>query len=154
VSGKGLSGAGLLHTREQFSLVANAPFEIVWPLLGADNERAWAPDWEPVFLWPEKAFDQEGMVFMIRQGTTNAVWVNTAFDRTARKIQYVYVIPDLVVTVITLRLTPDSRSTAIDVLYERTALAVAANENVQDMAARDRAAGKEWSRQINGHLSQ
>jgi hypothetical protein len=149
---KSSSGAALLHTREQFSLVANAPFEIAWPLFGADNERAWAPDWEPVFLWPEKTFDQEGMVFIIRHGTKDAVWVNTAFDPTARRIQYVYVIPDLVVTVITLRLTPDGHSTAVDVVYERTALAVAANKSVRDMAARDRAAGKEWSRQINSHL--
>jgi hypothetical protein len=144
----------LLHTREQFSLVANAPFDIAWPLFGADKERAWAPDWEPVFLWPEKAFDEEGMVFKVRHGEKSAVWVNTAFDRIARRIQYVYVIPDVVVTVITLRLTPDRHSTAVDVVYERTALADAANEIVKDMAARDRVAGKEWSQQINTHLSQ
>jgi hypothetical protein len=149
-----LSRLGLLHTREQFSLVANAPFEIAWPLFGADQERAWAPDWEPVFLWPEKAHDQEGMVFIVRQGETNAVWVNTAFDRAARRIQYVYVIPDVVVTVITLLLAPQRDSTAIDVVYERTALAVEANEIVKDMAARDHLAGGDWSRQINAHLSQ
>jgi hypothetical protein len=149
-----LSGIGLLHTREQFSLVANAPFEIAWPLFGADNERAWAPDWHPVFLWPEKALDQEGMVFMIRQGDKDAVWVNTAFDRMAGRIQYVYVIPDLVVTVITLKLSPGGHATNIEVIYERTALAAAANERVRSMADDDRCAGKEWSRQINGHLSQ
>lgn len=149
-----MSGLGLLHTREQFSLVANAPFEIAWPLFGADKERAWAPDWEPVFLWPEKAFDKEGMVFIIRQGAENAVWVNTVFDRTAKRIQYVYVIPDVVVTVITLVLTSRGDSTAIDVTYERTALAAAANEIVKDMAMRDRVAGTDWSRQINTHLDQ
>jgi hypothetical protein len=148
-----LSGLGLLHTREQFSLVANAPFEIAWPLFGADKERVWAPDWEPVFLWPEKAFDKEGMVFIIRQGARNAVWVNTAFDRTAKRIQYVYVIPDVVVTVITLLLTPDMDTTGVDVVYERTALVAAANEIVKDMAMRDRVAGTDWSRQINTHLS-
>jgi hypothetical protein len=149
-----LSGLGLLHTREQFSLVANAPVEIAWPLFGADKERAWAPDWEPVFLWPEKAFDKEGMVFIIRQGAEDAVWVNTVFDRTAKRIQYVYVIPDVVVTVITLLLTSHGDSTAIDVTYERTALAAAANEIVKDMAMRDRVAGTDWSRQINTHLGQ
>ena len=149
-----MSSPALLHTREQFSLVANAPFEIAWPLFGADNERVWAPDWEPVFLWPEAAFDQEGMVFMVRQGEKDAVWVNTAFDRTDRRIQYVYVIPDVVVTVITLRLTPGDHSTEIDVTYERTALAEAANESVRAMAARDCVAGKEWSQQINDYLSQ
>ena len=149
-----MSGSGLLHTREQFSLVANAPFEIAWPLFGADRERAWAPDWEPVFLWPEKAFDKEGMVFIIRQGTKNAVWVNTVFDPTAKRIQYVYIIPDVVVTVITLPLTPAMETTSIDVVYERTALVAAANEIVKDMAMRDRVAGSDWSRQINAHLSQ
>jgi hypothetical protein len=149
-----LSAPALLHTQEQFSLLANAPFEIAWPLFGAHKERAWAPDWEPVFLWPEKAFDQEGMVFTIRQAQKNAVWVNTAFDRIAKRIQYVYVIPDIVVTVITLQLLPDGPATNIDVVYERTALTEAANERVKDMAARDCVAGKEWSQQINAHLSQ
>jgi hypothetical protein len=148
-----MSAAALLHTREQFSLVANAPFPIAWPLFGANNERAWAPDWEPLFLWPEKAFDQEGMVFRVGHGQKTATWVNTAFDRMARRIQYVYVIPDVVVTVITLKLTPNRRSTTVDVVYERTALADAANEVVKDMAARDRIAGPDWSRQISGSLS-
>jgi hypothetical protein len=135
-------------------LIANAPFEIAWPLFGADKERAWAADWEPIFLWPQKAFDQEGMVFTVRQGEKNAVWVNTAFDPIGRRIQYVYVIPQVVVTVITLELMPDGHCTAVGVVYERTALAAAANDIVRDMAARDRVAGAEWSRQINAYLSQ
>jgi hypothetical protein len=149
-----LSSQALLHTREQFSLVANAPFEVAWPLFGADRERAWAPDWRPVFLWPEKAFDQEGMVFKIRHGDKNAVWVNTAFDRMSGRIQYVYVIPDVVVTLITLKLMPGGDSTTIDVVYERTALLAKANDIVKQMASRDRVADMEWSRQINSYLSQ
>jgi hypothetical protein len=148
-----LNSPSLLHTREQFSFVANAPFEVAWPLFGADKERAWAPDWQPVFLWPEKAFDQEGMVFEIRHGDQNAVWINTAFDHMAGRIQYVYVIPDVVATVITLKLMPVSDSTVIDVVYERTALLRAANDVVKQMAARDRVADMEWGRQINGYLS-
>ena len=149
-----MSCSGLLHTREKFSLVANAPFDIAWPLFGADKERAWAPDWEPDFLWPEKALDQEGMVFKIRLGDRHAVWVNTALDRMAGRIQYVYVIPDVVLTVITLRLAPNGGATAVEVFYERTALSSLANESVREMAARDASAGMEWSRLINGHLSQ
>jgi hypothetical protein len=94
------------------------------------------------------------MVFIIRQGEQEPVWANTAFDRMAGRIQYVYMIPQVVVTVITLMLIPDGRATHIEVNYERTALAVAANERVRNMAASDRCAGEEWSRQINGHLSQ
>jgi hypothetical protein len=51
-------------------------------------------------------------------------------------------------------LTSRGDSTAIDVTYERTALAAAANEIVKDMAMRDRVAGTDWSRQINTHLDQ
>lgn len=145
--------AAALHTREEFSVVANAPFEVAWPLFGADKERTWAADWDPVFLWPDKAFDQQGMVFKVRQGARSAVWVNTAFDRTARRIQYVYLIPDVVVTVITLNLMPDRRSTIVEVVYERTALSETANEIVKAMAAKDRLAGPEWSGQINRHLT-
>jgi uncharacterized membrane protein (UPF0127 family) len=149
-----MSSPAPLHTREQFSLVANAPFEIAWPLFGADQERAWAAGWNPVFVWPEKAVDQEGMVFEVQHGQKKAVWVNTAFDRMAKRIQYVYVIPDVVVTVITLKLTPQSGSTTVEVVYERTALGHAANETVRGMALSDRLAGEEWSRQINAYLSQ
>ncbi len=148
-----MSSPQLLHTREQFSLLARAPFDAAWPLFGADRERVWAPGWEPVFLWPpQMPFDREGMVFKTGRGAAGAVWVNTAFDRAAQRIQYVYMIPEVVVTLITLRFTAENRTTVIDVTYERTALAVAANDAVRDMAAVDRAAGEEWSRQIEHHL--
>jgi hypothetical protein len=143
-----------LHTRERFEFVANAPLQIAWPLFGAHKERHWAPGWDPIFLWPAQAGDQEGMVFKVKQGGNTAVWVNTDFDRTANRIQYVYVIPGVVVTVITLRLAPQGQSTGVEVIYERTALANTANELVGQMAAHDRAAGREWSRQINAYLDQ
>jgi len=62
------------------------------------------------------------------QGDRTAVWVNTGLDRLANRIQYVYVIPDLVVTVITLRLRRSGPATHVVVTYERTALADAAGE--------------------------
>jgi hypothetical protein len=142
-----------LHTREQFCLTVNAPFEIAWPLFGAHRERLWAPDWQPTFLWPAQPFDQEGMVFNVANGDKSAVWVNTAFDPAAGRIQYVYVIPEVVVTVISLTLLPDDRSTRVTVTYERTALTPASDEIVREMAARDRRAGEEWSGQIAGYLS-
>jgi hypothetical protein len=150
-----LSTPALLHTREEFSFAANAPFDAAWPLFGADQERVWAPGWDPVFLWPpEKPFDREGMVFKIGFGERTAIWVNTAFDRAARRVQYVYVIPEIMVTVITLKLLPVRDSTTVKVVYERTALAEAANDIVREMAVRDRIAGEEWSGQINRHLGQ
>jgi hypothetical protein len=143
---------GAVHTREQFEFIAHAPLDVAWPLFGAVAERAWAPDWHPAVIWPATAADEEGMVFKVAQGEHTAVWVNTALDRVASRIQYVYVIPDLVVTVITLKLQETGPSTHVAVTYERTALADAAGEVVSEMAARDKTAGPEWARQINNHL--
>lgn len=142
----------VIRTREQFALIANAPFELAWPLFGAHKERDWAPDWNPSFVWPEKPADREGMVFKVSHSDKTAIWVNTVFDAALRRIQYVYMIPDVLVTVITLKLEPNGDSTNVEVVYERTALAEAANEIVRDMAAGDRVAGVEWSRQINTYL--
>ncbi len=94
------------------------------------------------------------MVFKVTHGDKTAVWVNTALDRTANRIQYVYVLPDVVVTVITLQLAPIAQSTHVAVTYSRTALEVAANDLVREMADRDRAAGREWDLQINTYLRQ
>jgi len=141
-----------LHTCEQFAFTADASLEVTWPLFGANEERVWAPDWNPVFVWPVNAFDQEGMVFKVPHGDKTAVWVNTALDRAANRIQYVYVLPDVVVTVITLQLTPMAQSTHVSVTYSRTALEVAANDLVREMAGQDRGAGREWDLQINTYL--
>ena len=141
-----------VHTREQFEFIADAALDVVWPLFGAYAERAWAPDWDPTFIWPEAGTDQEGMVFKVVQGDRTAVWVNTALDRAANRIQYVCVIPDLVITVITLRLSQTGPATHVAVTYERTALADAAGEAVTQMAGRDKVAGPEWAQQINHYL--
>jgi hypothetical protein len=141
-----------LHTREQFKFVAGAPIDAAWPLFGAEGERAWAPGWEPAFIWPVKPVDQEGMVFQISHELGTAIWINTQFDQAAGRIQYVYVIPNVVVTVISLRLVPAGGSTQVEVTYERTALSESAGAQVRDMAEHDRAAGEEWSRQINSYL--
>ncbi|HEY2779282.1 MAG TPA: hypothetical protein VGI90_00795 [Steroidobacteraceae bacterium] len=141
-----------LHTCEHFAFTAEAPLDVAWPLFGADRERAWAPDWHPSFIWPADALDQQGMVFTVARGSKTAVWVNTEFDRTAGRIQYVYVLPEVVVTVITLQLTPLDQATRVAVTYARTALAETSNDVVRGMAAEDRVAGREWALQINTYL--
>jgi hypothetical protein len=147
--------ANAVHIREKFAFIANAPIDTVWPLFGANAERAWAPGWDPTFIWPERPEDIQGMVFKIAHGDKTAIWLSTVFDQAAKnRIQYVYVIPDVVSTVITLELTPSEQSTHVVVTYERTALTDAANGLVREMAAHDRTSGPEWASQINAHLKQ
>src|ERR1700722_9549409 len=142
----------LVHTEHTFTFAVAAPADVVGPLFGANRERVWDPSWHPRFLWPPDATDQPGMVFAVSHGHTSAIWVNTAFDLAGHYAQYVYTIPDVVVTTISIRWLDQADSTHVTVRYDRTALDPAANATVQRMADHDAGAGPEWAQQINGYL--
>jgi hypothetical protein len=141
-----------VHTEEKFVFAVNAPMEQVAPLLGAERERAWAPGWDPQFVHPLPAADVPGMVFVVAHSHRKSVWVNTEFDAKKGRIQYVYVIPDALVTLITLQLTPEGNKTRVEVEYERTALSAEADAHVRHLAEGDRTSGPEWEKQVNGYL--
>jgi hypothetical protein len=142
-----------VHTEEKFAFTAKAPMEQAWPLFGADKERVWAPNWNPQFLHPVPANDEEGMVFTVAHDHLRAAWVNTQFDEKNGHIQYVYIIPDALVTVITLQLTAEGQQTRVEVEYDRTALSPEADAHVKHMADGDRASGPEWEKQVNDYLA-
>jgi hypothetical protein len=147
------SGNSLVHTEETFAFTANAPMEKVAPLFGADKERVWAPKWNPQFVYPLPVSDEKGMVFTVAHDHLQAVWVNTLFDVKNGKFQYVYVIPDALLTVINLKLTPQGDKTLVEVQYDRTALSPEAESHVRHMAEGDRKSGPEWEKQINDYLA-
>lgn len=144
----------LAHTRAEFHFTANASFEQAAPLFGANEERKWAPDWKPQFVYPNPARDQQGMVFLVAHGPFTSTWVNTGFDLVTGHIQYAYVLNDAMVTMIDIHLIRESaQKTGVSVVYERTALLPEANEHVHHFAKSDEKAGKEWEEQINGYLA-
>ncbi len=123
------------------------------PLFGANKERAWSPQWDPQFIRPLPAADMQGMVFTVRHGDLQAIWVNTEFDLKNGRIQYAYFIPDALVTVITLKLTPEGKQTKVEVEYDRTALTEEADSHVLQLAEKDRTSGADWENQINSYLA-
>ena len=141
------------HTEKTFEFDANAPAVVVAPLFGAAKERDWAPDWNPKFVWPTDATDREGMVFTVAHGHKTSIWTNAAFDPQGGHIQYIYVIPGAMVTVITIRLTPEGERTHVAVKYDRTALSADLNGHVEEMAEEDAKSGPYWEKQINEYLS-
>lgn len=141
------------HSVKELSFLANASFEQVAPLMGADKERLWSPDWEPRFVYPAPAFDTEGMVFSISHDHMTSTWVNTGFDLKNGRVQYVYLIPDAMVTVISIRLTPAGQQTKVDVRYDRTALSPGADAHVERLGKPDPHAADWWSQRINGYLA-
>jgi hypothetical protein len=95
-----------------------------------------------------------GAVFQVRHGHHQSTWVNTAFDLEQGHIQYVYVIPDMMVTLIDLHLSkPTAENTAVRVAYERTALSTAANEHVREFGEADKNNGKTWGGDIERYLA-
>jgi hypothetical protein len=144
----------LAHTRVEFHFVADGAFEQVAPLFGANEERKWAADWNPQFIYPTPARDVPGMVFRVAHGEHSSIWVNTALDLTGGHIQYSYVLNDAMATLIDIHLTRDAaQKTGVTVVYERTALMPEANEHVQHFAKGDAKAQKEWEESINGYLA-
>jgi hypothetical protein len=150
----------LLHIRTRFDLVVHAPYSVTAPLFGPNGERAWAgKHWKPEFIHPqpaspEAAADAEGAVFTVRHGPFNAVWVTSIFDVDGRHFQYVYFLPDLMVTVIDLRLNPlGPDSTGVNVVYTRTALTPEGYEHVAAMSEDDKTSGKDWQTAIDEYLA-
>lgn len=141
-----------VHTTETFQFSIAAPLAVAFPLFGANRERLWAPDWTPSFVWPAEPEDRPGMVFEIAEGEHAAVWVNTDFDQAAGRVQYVYVIPGIMTTLITLRLRERGKTTDVQVRYERTSLSQSADERVRERARHDAQAGPEWAEQIASAL--
>lgn len=148
------SEPALAHTRVEFHFVADGPLEQVAPLFGANEERKWAADWNPQFIYPTPAHDLAGMVFRVEHGNHSSIWVNTAFDLAAGHIQYSYLLSDAMATLIDIHLTRDAaQKTGVTVVYERTALMPEANEHVQHFAKGDAKAEKEWEDAINVYLA-
>lgn len=146
--------SGRAHTAEEFSFAANGAMDQVAPLFGADKERLWAPEWAPRFIHPLPPSDVEGMVFTVAHGHIDVPWVNTRFDLKNGVVQYAYVIPDTLVTLITIKLAPAGDHTRIAVRYERTSLSPDGDAHVRRLAEHDAQAGPEWEGQVNRYLLQ
>jgi hypothetical protein len=147
------------HVRTEFEFTVQAPYAVAAPLFGPEGERAWASDsWNPHFVYPQPARDVEGAVFQVSHGHRHSTWVNTAFDLEHGHIQYVYMIPEMMVTVIDLNLSklsasaPSAESTHVRVAYERTALNADMDEHVREFSEADRKNGKVWGEDIERYL--
>ena len=144
------------HVTNTFHLIVRAPLSRAAMLFGPDGERCWAgPHWNPEFLYPQPGKDVQGAVFTVQHGPHRSVWVNTLFDLAGGRMQYVSFIPEKVVSTVDVRLTPlDASSTSVEVTYARTALDVAANDDVQAMGKKDGESGPEWQQAIEKCLSE
>ncbi len=143
-----------IHVSNSFAFTVDAPLKDAAPLFGPEGEREWAgDDWNPQFIFPVPAQDVEGAVFTVRHGEHTAVWVNTLFDLKSGRMQYVYVVADMLATTIDVRLhANDAVHTKVDVTYLRTALRPEANTYVLALGKHDREQAKVWESAIHSYL--
>jgi hypothetical protein len=145
----------LLRTQTVFDIVVHLPYAEAAPLFGPEGERPWAgKHWNPQFLYPQPARDEQGAVFTIQHGPVTAVWVNTLFDLEGRHFQYAYFIPDIMVTTIDVRFAPTNPTTTqVHVVYSRTALTPEGNDHVTAFTASDKTAAHDWQSAIDTYLA-
>jgi len=149
------AAASPAHVRNSFQFVVPAPLGRAAGLFGPEGERCWAgPHWNPEFLHPQPAQDIQGAVFTVQHGPHKSVWINTVFDPAGGRMQYVSFIPDALVSTVDVRLSTLTPSTTkVEVIYVRTALDAAANEDVIAMGKRDAGNGAEWQKAIEDCLA-
>jgi hypothetical protein len=142
------------RVRNRFEFNIQAPLKTAAPLFGPEGERVWADDqWDPKFVFPTPACDTEGAVFTVARDNRKSTWVNTVFDLDGGRMQYVYFIPNALVTLIDIRLKAFGEDrTHVSVVYQRTALDPEANEQVRQMGVHDGSSGPEWERSIEQYL--
>jgi hypothetical protein len=145
----------LMHVRTSFNLNVAASYAETAPLFGPEGERAWAgKHWDPQFIHPQPSHDEQGAVCTVKHGDITAVWVTTLFDVEARHYQYVYFMPNLMVTTIDVHFQPiDAVNTQVNVTYARTALTAEGNAHVSEMSDGDKQAGTNWQIAIDNYLA-
>jgi len=126
----------LAHAEHQFEFEVRAPYEVVFPLFGANGERAWGgSDWNPHFLHGDSSRDFAGAVFQVAHGHGSSTWMTTAFDSTSGHIQYVVFAHSALITLIDIHVARrPGGATRVSVHYEYTAVDPSANATVHEMA--------------------
>jgi hypothetical protein len=149
------SGAILHEERTMTLALAGAP-ETVFPLFGPVCEGVWASGWQPEFLHPKSGGTGEGAVFTTGgPHGTQAIWILSAYDVQRRELQYVQVIPGMMVTelLIQVREGPNKNS-AVSVTHRWTTLSPLGETILAHHLKEFSEEGPHWEKAINLVLAQ
>ena len=146
--------AQLLRTQTAFDIVVHLPYAEAAPLFGPEGERPWAgKHWDPQFLYPQPAHDEQGAVFTVHHGPVTAVWVNTLFDLEARHFNTSTSSPTSWSPPSTSASRPPTGQHQVHVVYTRTALTPEGNDHVTAFTASDKSAAQDWQQAIDAYLA-
>jgi hypothetical protein len=103
-------------------------------LFTPEGERAWAPGWDPTWLWPRDGATGVGMVFTTDHGGEHTIWTMTRYEPEEGRVQYVRTTPGSRLGIVTVECSAaDAMSTRVEVSYAITALAEAGNRMLDEL---------------------
>jgi len=143
----GPAGAKALEQRTQsFTINLKGSVAEVTPLFGPVREAEWAPSWQPRFLHRMQDAQAEGAVFTtVSSNGKERLWLLTAYDVDAGRVEYVFVAPGFTANEIKIRVQPDGdRQCKATITYRHSAIAPEGNEEVEKL-------NSQWAEQQRAH---
>ena len=122
------------HVVHRHSFTIARPMPGTLELFTPEGERAWAPGWDPTWLWPRDGATGVGMVFTTDHGGEHTIWTMTRYEPEQGRVQYVRTTPGTRLGVVTVECSPtDATSTRVEVSYAITALTEAGNAMLAEL---------------------
>ncbi len=110
------------------------PLAQAFRLFEPEGERAWAPGWDPKYVYPADGAVQKGMVFVTGADGEETLWLVLRHEPDLGAVEYARITPGNRVAVVRVRCEEiDAGSTRVTVSYEYTGLSEAGNAYVQSM---------------------
>jgi len=144
-----------MRTRAErsFTILLNAPASVAMAAFGPLEERRWAPDWNPRFLFPTPAREEQGAVFVVER-ERKQTWLLQTWNPHDGIARYVAFDPDVKLTEIVIQVEPiDARSSRAVVAYTRTSLGQAGDREVAAFADSFAGEASHWQSAINAYLA-
>jgi hypothetical protein len=144
------------HIARTTTIRLSAPPSQVFPLFAPLGEKLWAPEWNPVMIYPSAGSPETNAVFTTQDHEgPPTVWIIVQFDPTQLQVTYVRVAPHSHVATIAVHCVGEgAETTAAKVSYTFTGLTEHGNAYI-DTFSEDyyRAWIQQWEVAINHYLS-
>ena len=97
--------------------------EEIMPLYCPVRELDWCEYWAPKAVYSNSGLVEKNCIFTTSHGEYDVVWIVTDYDVEAGRVEMVYHVPNVLVTLLEIQLTPINGHTArAEITYTKTAI--------------------------------
>lgn len=144
-----------MRSEREFSFELPGTVAAVTPYFGPVKESEWAPDWKPVFVFPQKPDQVVGAVFETVSEWGHSIWTMDRYDPDAGRVGYVIFVGGIGVTRYDITLAQvDARRVRVRVWCSRTRLGNGSPGYIGQFQQSFVAQGPEWQRAIRAVLTE